>query len=188
MYLYLVRSALQLLIISADCLVCNNMFRMLSSSSPGANCWSLVDDMCTHDDVIKWKHFPCYWPFVRGIQRSLVDFPHKGQWCGALMFSLICAWTNGWANKRDTGDLTRHRAHYDVTVMTWYIIFSGLQFPEITINTLWPSDITYHHVRWSSSVHVMACGCLHQAIVCFYDNLVPMAPLRRNFSVIWIQT
>ena len=24
----------------------------------------------THDDVIKWKHFPRYWPFVRGIHRS----------------------------------------------------------------------------------------------------------------------
>ena len=23
-----------------------------------------------HDDVIKWKHFPCYSPFVRGIHRS----------------------------------------------------------------------------------------------------------------------
>ena len=23
-----------------------------------------------HDDVIKWKHFPLYWPFVRGIHRS----------------------------------------------------------------------------------------------------------------------
>ena len=23
-----------------------------------------------HDDVIKWKHFPCYWPFVRGIHLS----------------------------------------------------------------------------------------------------------------------
>ena len=22
-----------------------------------------------HDDVIKWKHFPRYWPFVRGINR-----------------------------------------------------------------------------------------------------------------------
>ena len=44
-----------------------------------------------HDDVIKWKHFPCYWPFVRGIHRSPVNSPHKGQWRGALMFSLICA-------------------------------------------------------------------------------------------------
>ena len=50
-----------------------------------------------HDDVIKWKHFPRYWPFVRGIHRSPVDSPHKDQWRGALMFSLICAWTNGWA-------------------------------------------------------------------------------------------
>ena len=23
-----------------------------------------------HDDVIKWKHFPRNWPFVRGIHRS----------------------------------------------------------------------------------------------------------------------
>ena len=44
-----------------------------------------------HDDVIKWKHFPRYWPFVRGIHRSSVNSPHKGQWRGALMFSLICA-------------------------------------------------------------------------------------------------
>ena len=32
-----------------------------------------------HDDVIKWKHFPRYWPFVRGIHRSPVNSPHKGQ-------------------------------------------------------------------------------------------------------------
>ena len=44
-----------------------------------------------HDDIIKWKHFPHYWPFVRGIHRSPVNSPHKGQWHGALMFSLICA-------------------------------------------------------------------------------------------------
>ena len=39
-----------------------------------------------HDDVIKWKHFPRYWPFVRGIHRWLVNSPYKGQWRGALMF------------------------------------------------------------------------------------------------------
>ena len=42
---------------------------------------------------------------------------HKGQWRGVLMFSLICAWTNGCANNRDAGDLRRYRAHYYVTVM-----------------------------------------------------------------------
>ena len=39
-----------------------------------------------HDDVIKWKNFPRYCPFVRGIHRSPVNSPHKGQWRGALMF------------------------------------------------------------------------------------------------------
>ena len=34
-----------------------------------------------------------------------------------LLFCLICAWTNGWVNNRDAGDLRRHRAHYDITVM-----------------------------------------------------------------------
>ena len=47
-------------------------------------------------DVIKWKHFPHYWSFARGIHRSPVNYPHNGQWRGALVFSLICAWTNGW--------------------------------------------------------------------------------------------
>ena len=69
-----------------------------------------------HDDVIKWKHFPCYWTFVRGIHRSPMNSPHKGQWRGALMFSLICAWINRWIN-REAGDLRRHRTHYDVTIM-----------------------------------------------------------------------
>ena len=70
-----------------------------------------------HDDIIKRKHFPRYWPFVRGIHRSPVNSPHKGQWRGALMFSLICVWINGWVNNREAGDLRRYRAHYDVTVM-----------------------------------------------------------------------
>ena len=43
-----------------------------------------------HDDVIKWKHFPRYWPFVRRIHGSPVDSPHKGKGHRAFMFSLIC--------------------------------------------------------------------------------------------------
>ena len=39
-----------------------------------------------NDDVIKWKHFPRYWSFVRGIHRSPANFPHKSQWRGALTF------------------------------------------------------------------------------------------------------
>ena len=70
-----------------------------------------------HDDVIKWKYFPRYWSFVWGIHRSPVNSPHKGQWHGALMFSLICIWTDDWVNNRDACHLRCHHAHYDITVM-----------------------------------------------------------------------
>ena len=46
-----------------------------------------------------------------------VNSPHKGQWRGALMFSVIWVWINGWVNNREAGDLRRHRGHYDVNVM-----------------------------------------------------------------------
>ena len=76
-------------------------------------------ELFDHDDVIKWKYFPRYWPFVWGIHRSSVNSPHKGQWRGALMFSLICAWINDWVNNREAGDLRRHLAHCDVIVMQY---------------------------------------------------------------------
>ena len=59
------------------------------------------------------------------------EFPHKGQWRRVLMFSLTWAWTNDWANNRDAGDLRRHRAHYDATVM--------LNITEIP----WSGDATF---------------------------------------------
>ena len=79
--------------------------------------WVEYQSRTHHDDVIKWKHFPRNWPFVRGIHRSRVNSPHKGQWRGALMFSLICVWINDWVNNREAGDLRRYRGHYDVIVM-----------------------------------------------------------------------
>ena len=73
-----------------------------------------------YDEIIKWKHFPRYWPFVQEIDRSPVNSPYKGQRRGALMFSLICTWTNG-VNNGEAGDLRRHRAHYEVRVMFSHI-------------------------------------------------------------------
>ena len=77
-----------------------------------------------HDDVIKRKHFPRYWPFVRRIHRSPVNSPHKSQWRGAFVFSLICAWINGWVNNHEAGNLRRNRTHYDVIVMetAWFVM------------------------------------------------------------------
>ena len=61
--------------------------------------------------------FSALLPFVREIHRSPLNSPHKGQWRGALMFSLICIWINGWVNNREAGDLRSNRAHYNIIVM-----------------------------------------------------------------------
>ena len=91
------------------------------STSPSYKCINQYSQLqpCNHppDDVIKLTHFPRYWPFVRGIHRSPVNSPHKGQWRGALIFSVICARINGWVNNGKAGDLRRRRAHNDVIVM-----------------------------------------------------------------------
>ena len=79
-----------------------------------------------HNDLMKWKHFPRYWPFVRGIHWSPVNSPHKDQWRGAYVFFFIWAWTNGWVNDRDDGYLRRRRADYDVTVMIRYVYISNI--------------------------------------------------------------
>ena len=90
--------------------------------------------------VIWWRHqmetFPRYCPFVRGIHRSLINSPHKGQWPGALMFSLICAWINSWINNGKAGDLRRHRAHYDVPVKKRPFMYL-MQIINIHINHHW---------------------------------------------------
>ena len=71
-----------------------------------------------------WRHqmeiFSALLAFCAGNSPAPVISPHKGQWRGALVFSLICAWINSWANNGDAGDLRRHHAHYDDTVM-WSI-------------------------------------------------------------------
>ena len=69
-----------------------------------------------HDDAMKWNIFRVT-GHCAGNSPIPVNSPHKGQWRGALMFSLICVWINDWVNNSEAGDLTRHRAHYDVTVM-----------------------------------------------------------------------
>ena len=110
-----------------------------------------------HGDVIKWKHFPRYWPFVRGIHRSPVNSPHKGQWHGALTFFFICAWINDWVNNREAGDLRGHRVHYDITAM--YV-----------------SDLGRH---W------MACQLFGTKPITDPTMTLSTETLRPNFSIIW---
>ena len=68
-----------------------------------------------------WRHqmktFSALLAFCAENSPVPVNSPHKGQWRGALMFSLICTWINSWVNNPEAGDLRRHRAHCDVSVM-----------------------------------------------------------------------
>ena len=100
------------------------------------------------DDVIKWKHFSRYWPFVWGIHRSPVNSHHKGQWRGALMFSLICVWTNDRVNNRDAGDLRRHCAHYDVSVMCGVLRIFGYMAKNIVYATQFYAGTCYIERRF----------------------------------------
>ena len=92
-----------------------NLVAILSRTTAMADVATRIE--CLHDDVIKWKHFPRYWAFVREIHRSTLNSPHKGHWRGALTFSLIFGWINRWVNHRQAGDLRRHCAHHDANVM-----------------------------------------------------------------------
>ena len=98
----------------------------------------------------KMKHFPRYWPFVRGIHRSPLNSPQKGQWRGALMFSLICAWINGLVNNRDA------------------VIRDAI---ELIMMSLWGWKVTQ---SWKAG------SCWHKSLVTWSSWCVSQFLLRRN--------
>ena len=82
-----------------------------------------------------------------------VNSPHKGQWRGALMFYLICAWINGWVNNREAGDLRRRHAHYVVTAIR-FLAERGWWFRALVVSLLrvwwrrWLPEMFYLHLGW----------------------------------------
>ena len=86
--------------------------------------WCIGVQSLKYRFLFKWDLivFLVIWPWWRHQMETFsallaICSPHKGQWRGALMFTLICARINGWVNNREAGDLRRYRAHYDVIVM-----------------------------------------------------------------------
>ena len=108
------------------------MITQFIDASPGLSQLSLemlqyrMRSHVPHDDVIKWKHFPCYWPFVRGIHQSPVN---------SLIFSLICIWINGWVNNREAGDLRWCPIWHHCNESSW-------------ITSTKPSDKRNKHICW----------------------------------------
>ena len=104
---------------------CQNPSRLILNSSYNSRTWHFPfaqkqkqiqsvhheRDICPkYDDVIKWKHFPRYWPFVRGVHRSPASDME-------LCFRWSAPWINGWVDNREARDLRRHCAHYGIIVM-----------------------------------------------------------------------
>ena len=75
-----------------------------------------------------------------------VNSPHKGQWRGTLMFSLICAWISSWVNNREAGDLRCYCAHYDINVMN---AFESNRHITIKVNNY---ITTCTHCCWVNSL------------------------------------
>ena len=121
-----------------------------------------------HHEVIKWKHFLRYWPFVWEIHRWAVNSQHKGQWRGALMFSLIYTWTNSCANNGDAGE-------YEVIVMTWpgsakswlykMVVLSLILFLVVLYN--WKQNKTKHNdlSTWCHIIYLSSCRFLGNGLV-----------------------
>ena len=153
--------------------------------------WGQMSCRAPHIDVLKWKHFPRYWPFVRGIHCSSVNSPHKGQWRRALMFSLICAWTNAWIYIRYAGDLRRHRAHYDVTLVScgnisgFFVWKYGQMAHKCIImpREIFPGTHNYYPI---TQIYIMSQWCSkfrYDALICSFICLLSAFPNTSNIDI-----
>ena len=92
-----------------------------------------------------WRHqmetFSALLALCAGNSPVPVNSPHKGQWRGALMFTLICARINDWVNNREAGDLRRLLDHYDVSVMIAY------HLPRVHLKTNCHRLLWYEHFK-----------------------------------------
>ena len=103
-----------------------------------------------------------------------MNSPHKGQWRGALMFSLICAWIYNWVNNREAGDLRRHRGHYDVIVMSSHCLTFITPFTTLFIirhksnhssyTQIFITPLITYPINFSHSTLFFAPHMIHQTL------------------------
>ena len=112
------------------------------------------------------------------IPRSPVNSPNKGQWRGALKFSLICVWINGWVNNHEAGDLRRHRTHHSVIVMH---TVQGLDYLEANWVNVMAADALDPCIARSSTamILIIQMGILMPSLRVNLNNL--------SLSSVWSQ-
>ena len=156
-----------------------NIFRVTGPFWPVTRSFDVFFDLC-----------------LRGIHRSSVNSPHKGQWRGALMFSFICAWINGWVNNRETGDLRRHRANYDVVVVTFLCLEemgenNNLNAPGIvSVSPFFHNYVTIflivyrcHYFHTSLSHYTRSSTCKTVEVVIWKSAQAAQLWGNRNFAI-----
>ena len=87
-------------------------------------------------DLLTWRHnqmetFSVLLSLCEGNPPVSGGFPSQRPAMQSIDVSLICAWTNDWANNWDAGDLRHHLAHYDVTAMITASVFSTILLIDI---------------------------------------------------------
>ena len=82
---------------------------------------SYLSRCCRHLPYPWWRHpmetFPALLVICAGNSPVTGEFPSQRPVTRNFGVSLICTWINDRVNNREAGDLRRHRAHYDVTVV-----------------------------------------------------------------------
>ena len=123
--------------------------------------------------VTWWRHqmetFSALLAFCAGNAPVTGEFPDKGQWRGALMFSLICAWINRWVNNGEAGDLTVWR-HCNYTGIPW-ANSSNYVHNNTGLPRIWRYAINITVI--SSSIDIYQCMILaQQANVCIHMRVL----------------
>ena len=124
------------------------------------------------------------------------EFPtHKGQWRGALMFSLICAWINAWVNNRGAGDLRRQRAHYKVTVMI-FVLCLVISDDIFKVVCMFLASLRKWFTQWRLVTHIywviigssnVLSPVQHHAITYGNTDFLSIPSLGTNSGEIWIK-
>ena len=121
----------------------------------------------TCDCFPRWRHqmetFSALLTFCAEHSPGTGEYPHKGQWRGALMFFSICIWIIGWVNAGEADDLRRHRAHYDVTVV--FIMTTGAL---VFLFVLMCQTIPHRHVNIIKSRCVQSCKFFYRVKMLTY--------------------
>ena len=121
-----------------------------------------------HDDVIEWKHLPRYWSFVWEFTGPRWIPLTKASDAELLCFLDLCMNKKVEKNNRHAGDLRRHRAHYDVTVMVITSDIDGL----LCDTHIYPSMISRHSNKRSY----------------YFENDLSMTVLRITLNILCISS